>query len=90
MTDRASKFQVTFRKKQEDGTVISREEDWVMRIPNVGESVMINVDGNQPNFSGVVEDIRTVVVNNGEYWLRPNDSLDVFCYYVVTLSVKDL
>jgi len=90
MTDRASKFQVTFRKKQEDGTVISREEDWVMRIPNVGESVMINVDGNQPNFSGTVEDIRTVVSDNDLNWILPNASRDVFCYYIVTLSVKDL
>jgi len=89
MTDRASKFQVTFRKKQEDGTVISGEEDCGMRIPDVGESVMINIDGTQPKFSGTVEDIRTVVSDNALHWILRIAVCDVFCHYIVTQSVKD-
>jgi len=76
MKDASEKFHIEFVKLVENKPNITRQ-DFLQRVPMIGEEVLTNTDGSQENFNGKVTKIRTVVV-------------DTFCYYVVTLSVQDI
>ena len=76
MKDASEKFHIEFVKLVENKPNITRQ-DFLQRVPMIGEEVLTNTDGSQENFNGKVTKIRTVVV-------------DMFCYHVVTLSVENV